>query len=438
VRSGATPLRRVPRLRPWLAVGSLLLLPVVFWAFARSLDTRFDSLPAALSSLANIAGLTGTAAFGFNVVIGSRLPPVARLFDGLDSMYATHRQLGGVAVGLLVGHAFLAAASKAWSSAAAPFELFLPRAGWAVFIGTVALAAMVVALTLTFFARLPHETFVWLQKALGAIFVVAAIHVFGVHATRSFLPLTIYFGVLATAAVAAFGCRAVLGRFLMRRHAFVVERVRSLDESVVEIRLAPRGRPVSFLPGQFLFVSFDDAASGEAHPFSITSSPREPRVEVVVKAVGDYTSALSRLPPGGVARVEGPYGGFSYLNVANPRQIWIAGGIGVTPFLSMARSVDVSAYQIDFYYCTERAEHAHFLEELFEISDRDLSFRVIPIRKTSLGRISAADIQGATRDIDQRDILICGPPVMIRNLRAQFVELGFPSERIHFEDFSFL
>jgi hypothetical protein len=48
-------------------------------------------------------------------------------------------------------------------------------------------------------------------------------------------------------------------------------------------------------------------------------------------------------------------------SAANPRQIWIAGGIGVTPFLSMARHLEPGGYQIDLYYCTEHAEQAHFL-----------------------------------------------------------------------------
>ena len=48
------------------------------------------------------------------------------------------------------------------------------------------------------------------------------------------------------------------------------------------------------------------------HPFSITSSPGEPRLRITVKAVGDYTRALRRLEPGADAVVEGPYGSFSH------------------------------------------------------------------------------------------------------------------------------
>ncbi len=104
----------------------------------------------------------------------------------------------------------------------------------------------------------------------------------------------------------------------------------------------------------------------------------------------------------------------------------------------MARSIDPACYEIDFYYCTERAEQAYFLDELFELSDRDLRLRIIPIRTVSLGRIGADDIRGASRDLEQKDILICGPPVMIENLTTQLVAAGVPRGQIHFENFDFM
>jgi predicted ferric reductase len=187
-------------------------------------------------------------------------------------------------------------------------------------------------------------------------------------------------------------------------------------------------------------VSFDDPQlrrGSEFHPFSITSAPEEGELRLLVKALGDFTSALQRLQPGTHARVEGPYGGLSYTRVPNARQIWIAGGIGVTPFLSMARSLAPTNYEIDFYYCTERGSEAYFEAELFDISEANRRLRVIPIRRDTLGFVTAADVAGASRDLPSKDILICGPPVMIRGLHAQFRQLGVPARQLHTEEFSF-
>jgi predicted ferric reductase len=72
------------------------------------------------------------------------------------------------------------------------------------------------------------------------------------------------------------------------------------------------------------------------------------------------------------------------------------------------------------------------------VADRNPRVRVIPIRKVDLGHLSADDIEAASRDLPQKDILICGPPIMIHNLSRQLRARGVPRARIHFEDFSFL
>ncbi len=178
--------------------------------------------------------------------------------------------------------------------------------------------------------------------------------------------------------------------------------------------------------------------ANQYHPFSITSGPTERELRVVVKAVGDYTRAMANLEPGAGVRVEGPYGSFSYLTVNNPRQVWIAGGIGLTPFLSMARSLTPGDHEIDFYYCMEDGHQGYFLDELYDIADRVPRLRVAPIRRDRLGFVSASDIAGLTPGLSDKDILICGPPAMIDVLEHQFIELGVPRRRIHFEKFGFV
>ena len=102
--------------------------------------------------------------------------------------------------------------------------------------------------------------------------------------------------------------------------------------------MVPAGRPMAFLPGQFVFVDFhQDGISAETHPFSIASTPGQTTLEVVVRSLGDYTSRLMGLKPGAMARVEGPFGRFTYHRHRNRDQIWIAGGIGITPFMSMVQ-----------------------------------------------------------------------------------------------------
>ena len=421
-----------------MTLAVLCLVPVLFWALAHPLAERFATPASALKSLANIAALVGTVAFAVALVLGSRLRVVERLFGGLDRMYRAHRFLGLVAVSLAALHALLLVLSRALLSGVSAWTLFTPGAGWKIFVGVVALAGLLAGLALTLFARMQHETFVRVQKSLGIVFLIASVHVFVVSGTKaSSRPLTVYLALLTVLALVAFARRSLFGRLLIRRHLYRVEGVNRLAQDAVEIVLAGKGDSLRFQPGQFVFVRFAELG-GEAHPFSITSAPDEAALRLVVKALGNHTRVLMDLPPGGSAELEGPYGTFSHIALANSRQVWIAGGIGITPFLSMARSLDGTGQEIDLYYCTEASDQAYFLKELFQVADRNPRVRVIPIRKVDLGRLSADDIEAASRDLPEKDILICGPPAMIRNLTGQLRARGVPRARIHYEDFNFL
>ena len=105
-----------------------------------------------------------------------------------------------------------------------------------------------------------------------------------------------------------------------------------------------------------------DGIIGETHPFSIASSPSEDKVRMYIKSLGDFTTSLKNLKVGAIAEIEGAYGKFTYTNFGTAPQIWIAGGIGVTPFLSMARSYDSLSPAVDFVYSvvsrTELLDHS--------------------------------------------------------------------------------
>jgi predicted ferric reductase len=157
-----------------------------------------------------------------------------------------------------------------------------------------------------------------------------------------------------------------------------------------------------------------------------------------VKAVGDYTRAMRRLEAGAEAVVEGPYGSFSSDAKPNGHQIWLAGGIGVTPFLSMARSLDSGeGPAIDLYYCVEHEEEAHFLDELRAIADRRGDFRVVVVPRDTAGFLTATRLAREHEDLVSSDVLICGPPAMIESLRAQLEAEGVPGEQVHAEEFGF-
>jgi predicted ferric reductase len=424
----------------------LYLVPLVLWAATGPLDTRFGGRFQTLTSIALLLAYAGTSAFALNLVLGARLRAVEALFGGLDRMYRAHRVNGELAFALLLGHVVLVLASRATISTETALDLLGPGAGWTVFAGVLAFTGMTVAIVVTLLVRVNHELFVYVQRAFGVVFLGAAYHVFTSSGPRSdSRALNLYLAALATLGIAAFVYRSVLGSLLVRRRRYRVVAVNRLDEHVTEFELAPLGEPLAFAPGQFLFVCFHSPTldrqfgpllRNQFHPFSITSAPDERTLRITVKAVGDYTRAMRLLEPGTEAVVEGPYGSFG-AETDNERQVWIAGGIGVTPFLSMARSLDGTGPEVDFYYCVERAPEAHFLDEFRSIARERDGFRVELVPRETDGFLTGERLAAENEQLASTDVLVCGPPAMLDSLRPQLSARGVARERFHAEEFGF-
>jgi predicted ferric reductase len=446
-----------------LVLAVLYAVPVVLWARSAPLDDRFANRFTTLTSLGVVLAFAGTSAFAVNLVLGARLRIVEALFGGLDRMYGAHRVNGELAFTLLLGHVTLILAGRATISTSTAVDLLGPGAGWTVFAGVVAFSLMTVGIVLTLFVRLGHEVFVYVQRTFGFVFLIATYHVFTTSGAKvQSEALNLYMVTLATLGIVAFAYRSLFGNLLVRRRRYRVAAVNRLDDAVTEIVMEPTAAPLGFVPGQFVFASFQSPAmrtqlhpfdvslqrqvfsirAGEIgnqfHPFSITSSPRERALRVTVKAVGDYTRALRLLEPGAEAVVEGSYGSFTHENMASGRQVWIAGGIGVTPFLSMARSLgDAEGPSVDFYYCVEHEDEAHFVDELREIAARRKGVRVTVVPRDREGFLTAARLAEELPDLRASDVLICGPPAMIESLRTQLRAAGVAGDRIHAEEFAF-
>jgi predicted ferric reductase len=452
------------RARGPLSLIGLYLVTVVLWAGARPWSAWFATRASGLDALAIACGLVGLTAFALNIVLASRLRAIERWFGGLGALYRVHRANGRLAYFLIVAHVIFIFATRAQTSIHAALSLATPSGGRVVLLGVLAFVLMSVAIFATLRMRLSHEVFVYVQRMLGVVFLIAALHAFlTAGAKASSRPLTIYLEVVTLAALAAFIYRSLFGDVLVRRRNYVVTAARELDPSVVEITMKALGKPIEALPGQFAFATFysDEFAAefhpvtvsatggtglivlrpgdvqNQFHPFSLTSAAGDPELKMAVKAVGGFTHALHRLRPGAFARVEGPYGEFSYLRMAGRTQVWVAGGIGITPFLSMARSLrSGDDYDIKLFYAVKTLAQAYFIDELREIASTRGTFSVTLVPEDVDGFVTAAELLDG-RDRTSTEFLICGPPGMVEALTAQLRAGGVPPERVHGERFGF-
>ena len=410
------------------------VLPVVVWAATTSgsvpWDERFADGSSTMRTLAIVFGLLGYGAWSGNIIQGARIPAIERAWSGLDHLYRAHRRTGEVVVALFVLHGALMLTSIE------SLVYLDPEVGF-IFLGPVFLAILLVLVLISVVGGLHHDPFVWLQRALGGLFFLSGMHVFGVHGEKALSrPLMFTLVAMMAIAAAAFVYRSLLGRTAAPRHHYTVAAMNKITERITEVVLDPVNHPLRFEPGQFAFLSLGQPAHDtRPHPFSITSHVDDAQLRFVVKGLGDHTRELSRIPAGTSARVEGPYGTLTHTRMPAKRQVWIGGGIGITPFISMARAVAKGGdFDVDLYYCTADAAEAYFQAELAE------HVNVIPVREDVEGFLTAekiAAISGPLGPDSDTDYLICGPPPMLHNLRAQLEAAGVPPSRVHAEDFSF-
>jgi predicted ferric reductase len=414
-------------------LAAAVLFPLVPWLTAGSVADRFSG-SATLKSVANLAALFGIAAWAANLVLASRIRPVERALGGLEHLYRLHRRVGVMVVILATTHVLFLTLHEAGDA----LDLYVPAAGWATFTGVIAFVLLVGFVVTSLIGRLDYQRFLLVQRLLGAAFILGAFHTFAVRGTAASSPaLTVYLACLTAMGVASLGYRLAGGALGIGRYRYRVDEVRPLDDDVMEIVMVPVGGPLAFQAGQFVYATFvQSALPHESHPFTIASAPGGDSLRLAVKRLGDFTDSLMKLRPGSEAQLEGPFGSFCPRGDTGHSDTWIAGGIGITPFLSWARGLNRSV-PADLYYCTPGPEQAHFLDELFEIADRYPAFRVIPIRKKSLGHLTVSDIEAVNPNLLDGHVFICGPALMVDNLRAGLATKGVSSDRIHSESFDF-
>lgn len=114
------------------------------------------------------------------------------------------------------------------------------------------------------------------------------------------------------------------------------------------------------------------------------------------------------------------------------KQTWIAGGIGITPFLSMSNSLPDNGYEIDLYYCVNNKSEAIFLNELLKVSKKIKKFNVFPIYSDE----NKLSVDKLLKSNNSEIFMLCGPRSMMKELEKQLINNGISRSNIYYEEFS--
>ena len=200
----------------------------------------------------------------------------------------------------------------------------------------------------------------------------------------------------------------------------------------------PHGWP-GHEPGQFAFVTSDTAEG--AHPYTMASAWQAgaSRIAFVVKELGDHTRRLRELLRiGQSVRVEGPYGRFTFAG-DEPGQIWIGGGVGITPFIArmkyLATQSPRSAVRIDLFHATAEADDTAFDKLRADAAASGVHLHLLVDALD--GFLTAARIRDAVPAWRESSVWFCGPAALGDILSRDLAAFGFPvGQRFHQELFA--
>ena len=405
------------------------------------------SLHAALLVVGQLAAVVGLNTLALSFVLVSRFGPLERAMSGLDKMYRLHRHLGKTAAVLLVVHPLSLSLRFVPARIGHFFSFWAPvHRELAVNLGVVAFWLLAVLIVLTLIRRFPYHWWKPAHRLMAVVLILGAWHALAVNPTpgRSVAtagnPLLRWYLFLAVAG----GGLGYLHRwfwvpFVHGRYRYRVQKIDRRPSGIALMHLTPVGERISYEPGQFVFARFNQPGlSREQHPFTICGRAGRSGITLGVKALGDFTWQLYEgLQEGATVQLEGPYGRFTY-RAGGPRQIWLAGGIGVTPFICWLhdlREAGSSDRRIDFYYCTHSRDQMIYEKELEQWAEHVPGLTLHVVCTSETGHLTADRIALDLQALP--DVFMCGPRGFIADLTAQLKSRGVPTDRIHHEAFEF-
>lgn len=342
------------------------------------------------------AGVLSTYLLSGSLVLATRARWLEPWFGGLDRMYRWHKQCAVVALVALIPHVLLTGPSLPTTSNPAN-EMLVNRAG--VVLGVLSLLGLLVLVVVSLpragqILRLPYHRWLFIHRLTGLFVFAALLHGLLLYRLIGYSALlTTVYVIIGSAGMVAY----VYAELIMRRRVptgdYSIERVDRPSTGILDLLLAPVGRRIAPHPGQFIFLRIGGDAWRE-HPFSIAGISPDGHLRLTIRSLGQDTAQMhARLTPGLSATVTGPYGMFDY-TLGGVHQVWIAGGIGVAPFLGWLAALNPQTpYRIDLFYSTPTEADAVFLAEL-QSAQRRLAplLQLHPVFTRAEGHLTGAKV----------------------------------------------
>ncbi|WP_445500718.1 ferredoxin reductase family protein [Microvirga sp. G4-2] len=440
--------------------GALALLAAL-WLLADPLALQPAGFFALRGSMVQLSGVLAMGCMSLAMILALRPRWPERWLGGLDKMYRLHKWLGIGGLVLAVAH-WLWSQGPKWAvglgwlerpaRGAKPVvdnalqQLLLTQRGTAEGVGEWAFYATVLLIVVALVRWIPYRLFYKTHRLIAVAYLVLVFHSVVLMQFSSWAtPLGLLTaGLLAwgtVAAVLVLFRRIGTGRKVEGR----ISRLRYYPELRVlegEIDI-PEGWP-GHKAGQFAFLSGDP--SDGPHPYTIASAwdPAEHRLTFITKELGDFTRTLrAKRYVGEPVTVEGPYGCLTFADDC-PRQIWVGGGIGITPFIARMKQI---ARERQAKPDPSRTREIHLFHPTADYSDEAITklradaeaagVHLHVLHDKRDGRLTGERIRAAVPGWREASLWFCGPAGFGEALRRDFARQGLKvAKRFHQELFA--
>ncbi|MCC6533504.1 MAG: ferric reductase-like transmembrane domain-containing protein [Burkholderiales bacterium] len=432
-------------------LAGFLAIVTLAWAW----DPASSTLPAASlpwllrQQALYLSGLYAIALMSLAMVLATRPVWLERPLGGMDRLYRLHKWAGILAVAFAAAH-WLIEMSDDVLKALVGREGRLPKERYAGLLevlrdlgedmGEWAIYAILAMLAITLWKRFPYGIWRYLHRAMPVLYLMVAFHA-AMLAPAGYWSQPV--GLLLALLLAAGSVSAALSLAgWIGRHRSVegtVLAVTSRAPDITEVVCALAHGWKGHRAGQFAFITFD--ATEGAHPFTIASADRgDGKLTFEIKALGNYTRGLAqRLRAGQRVQVQGPYGRFLLARRdRRAQQVWIAGGIGITPFIAWLESLQPhpqEAPAVDLHYCTRDRLTDPFVAKLEALCAGLPRVRLHvhgSVQGETLTSESLASIAAGTK---RTEIWFCGPRGLAQAIRRGLERSRRGRLRFHQEAF---
>ena len=365
----------------------------------------------------------------WSFVLAIRLRVLEPFFGGLDSMYRVHRWAGTLAVVAMFLHTSIEpeieggirGASRSLANTAEDL------AG----TGEIMLYVLVAISLLRWF---PYRWWRWTHKLLGIPFAFASFHFFTAEKTyANSSAWGVYFGATMLAGLIAYVWR-VIGKDAVVPGVKYQVTAAEVSGSSLDLQLAPRAKPITHRAGQFAVIKVQAPGLREPHIFTIASSPTDANLRFFIRDLGDWTARLLATDLTGVeVIVEGPYGEFEPLHQPASKTVWVAGGVGITPFLSAASALPAEAEHPPTLHYLVRSRADAMALEVLEMHHQQGRLNLVVHASSEGTRFEPETLAHSHQDLTDAHVAVCGPASLVSLVDAQARALG--ATRIEHEDF---